>query len=91
MASFDGVVLASFVAQVRGFRFSDFGVSTACGGESVVVGRRPDNVLDVWHSRLSTSKHSNTPCLCHTHVVFIGQLKLVNNPFFQPCASAVLL
>ena len=27
MASFDGVVLGSFVAQVRGIRFSDFGVS----------------------------------------------------------------
>ena len=26
MASFDGVVLGSFVAQVRGIRFSDFGV-----------------------------------------------------------------
>ena len=34
---------------------------------------------DVWHSRLSTSKHSNTPCLRHTDVVFIGQLKLVNS------------
>ena len=29
MASFDGVVLGSFVAQVRGIRFSDFGVSGA--------------------------------------------------------------
>ena len=49
MASFDGVVLGSFVAQVRGIRFSDFGVSGvwACLGESVVVGRRPDNVHDV--------------------------------------------
>ena len=56
MASFDGVVLGSFVAQVRGIRFSDFGVSgeRACQGESVVVGRRPDNVHDVWYSRLST-------------------------------------
>ena len=93
MASFDGVVLGSFVAQVRGIRFSDFGVSgaPACRGESVVVGWRPDNVRDVWHSRLSTSKHSNTPCLHHTDVVFIGQLKLVNNSFFQLCASAVIL
>ena len=33
---------------------------------------------DVWYSRLSTSKHSNTPCLRHIDVVFIGQLKLVN-------------
>ena len=83
MASLDGVVLGSFVAQVRGIRFSDFGVSgvRACRGESVVVGRRPDNVHDVWHSRLSISKHSNTLCLRHTHVVFIGQLKLVNNSF----------
>ena len=83
MASFDGVVLGSFVAQVRGIRFSDFGVSgaRACRRESVVVGRRPDNVHDVWHSRMSTSKHSNTPCLRHTDVVFIGQLKLVNNSF----------
>ena len=74
MASFDGVVLGSFVAQVRGIRFSDFGVSEAwaCRGESVVVGRRPDNVHHVWHSRLSTSKHSNTPCLCHTDVVLLG-------------------
>ena len=49
MASFDGVVLGNFVAQVRGIRFSDFGVSgaRACRGESVVVGRRPDNVHDV--------------------------------------------
>ena len=46
---------------------------------SVVVGRRPDNVHDMWHSRLSTSKHSNTPCLHHIDVVFIGQLKLVNS------------
>ena len=83
MASFDGVVLGSFVAQVKGIRFSDFGVSgaRACRGESVVIGRRHDNVHDVWHSRLSTSKHSNTPCLRHTDVVFIGQLKLVNNSF----------
>ena len=83
MASFDGVVLGSFVAQVRGIRFSDFGVSgaRACRGESVVVGRRPDNVHDVWHSRLSTSKHSNTPCLRHTDIVFIGQLKIVKNSF----------
>ena len=46
MASFDGVVLGSFVAQVKGIRFSDFGVSGARAyrGESVVVGRRPDNV-----------------------------------------------
>ena len=36
---------------------------------------------DVWHSRLSTLKHSNTPCLHHTDVVFIGQLKLINNSF----------
>ena len=80
MASFDGVVLGSFVAQVRGIRFSDFGVSgaRACRRGSVVVGRRPH---DVWHSRLSTSKHSNTPCLRHTDVVFIGQLKLFNNSF----------
>ena len=83
MASFDGVVLGSFVAQVRGIRFSDFGVSgaRACRGESVVIGRRPDNVHDVWHSRLSTSKHSNTPCLRHTDIVFIGQLKIVKNSF----------
>ena len=91
MASFDGVVLDRFVAQVRGIRFSDFGVSGACRGESVVVGRRPDNVHDVCHSRLSTSKRSNTHCLRHTNVVFIGQLKLVNQSFSQPCASAVLL
>ena len=83
MASFDGSVLGSFVAQVRGIRFSDFGVSgvRACRGESVVVGRRSDNVHDVWHSRLSTSKHFNTPCLHHSDVVFIGHLKLVNNSF----------
>ena len=108
MALFDGVVLGSFVAQVRGIRFYDFGVSGTCRGESVVVGRRPDNVhvvncLDValvrhvccvqfvWHSRLSTSQHSITPCLHHTGVVCIGQLKLVNNSFFQHCTSAVLL
>ena len=30
-------------------------------------------------TRLSTSKHSNTPCLRHIDVVFIGQLKLVNS------------
>ena len=78
MASFDGVELGSFVAQVRGIKFS--GVR-ACRRESVVVGRRPDNVHDVWHSRLSTAKHSNTPCLRHTDVVFIGQLKLVNISF----------
>ena len=68
---------------MRGIRFSDFGVSGAwaCRGESVVVGRRPDNVHDVWHSRLSTSKHSNTPCLRHTDIVFIGQLKIVKNSF----------
>ena len=83
MALFDGVVLGSFVAQVRGIRFSDFGVSgaRACRGESVVIGRRPDNVHDVLHSRLSTSKHSNIPCLRHTDIVFIGQLKIVKNLF----------
>ena len=66
---------------IRGIRFCDFGVSgaRACRGESVVVCRRPDNVHDVWHSRLSTSKHCNTPCLRHINVVFIGQLKLVNS------------
>ena len=66
---------------IRGIRFCDFGVSgaRACRGESVVVGRKPDNVHDVWYSRLSTSKHSNTPCLHHIDVVFIGQLKLVNS------------
>ena len=76
MASFDGVMLGSFVAQVRGIRFSDFGVSGArpCRGESVVIGWRPDNVRDVWHSRLSTSKHSNTPSLRHTDIVFIGAI-----------------
>ena len=47
MMSFDGVVLGSFVVQARGIRFSDFGVSGACLGESVVVGWRPDNVHDV--------------------------------------------
>ena len=47
IASFDGVVLGSFVAHVRGIRFYDFGVSGACRGESVVVGRRPDNVHDL--------------------------------------------
>ena len=47
MVSFDGVELGSFVAQVRGIRFYDFGVSGACQGESVVVGRRPDNVHDI--------------------------------------------
>ena len=47
MASFDGVVLGSFVAQMRGIRFYEFGVSGVCRGESVVVGRRPDNVHDV--------------------------------------------
>ena len=36
---------------------------------------------DVWYSMLSTSKHSNTPCLCHTDIVFIGQLKIVKNSF----------
>ena len=67
---------------IRSIRFCDFGVSgmRACRGESVVVGRSPDNVHDVWHSRLSTSKHSNTPCLRHIDIVFIGQLiKLVNS------------
>ena len=90
MASFDGVVLGSFVAQVRGIIFSDFGVSGTCRGESVVVGPRPDNVHDVWHSWLPTSKHSNTPCLCHTGIVFIGQLKLVNISFFQSCIFAFI-
>ena len=79
MASFYGVVLGSFVALVRGTRFSNFGVSRARQGESVVVGRRPDNVYDDF-------EYSSTPCLRHTDVVFIGQLKLVNNSFFQPCA-----
>ena len=86
MASFDGVVFGSFVAQVykrHQIEASDF-VILACLGcglaeGSVVVGRRPDNVHDVWHSRLSTSKHSNTLCLRHIDVVCIGQLKLVNS------------
>ena len=80
MSSFNGVVLGSFVAQVRGIRFSDFGGSGACRGESVVVGKRPDNVHDVWLSRQSTSKHCNTPCLRHNEVVFVGQLKVHFNP-----------
>ena len=54
---------------IRGIRFCDFGVSGAwaCRGESVVFGRRPDNV------------HFETPCLRHIDVVFIGQLKFVNS------------
>ena len=73
MASFDGVVLGSFVAQVKGIRFSDFGVSgaRACRGQSVVIGRRPDNVHDVWHSRLSTSKHYNIHLVCATLTSFL--------------------
>ena len=65
---------------IRGIRFCNFGVSgaPACRGESVVVGRRPDNVHDLWYSQLSTSKHSNTPCVRHIDVVFNGQIKLVN-------------
>ena len=45
--AFELVSQIHFVAQVRGIRFSDFGVSGACRGESVVVGRRPGNVHDV--------------------------------------------
>ena len=80
MASFDGGVLGSFVAQVSHqiLRFWSVWGTGLLRGE---CSRRPDNVHDVWHSRLSTSKHSNTPCLRHTDVVFIGQLKLVNNSF----------
>ena len=33
MESFDGVALGSFVAQVRGIIFSDFGASGTCPGE----------------------------------------------------------
>ena len=33
MASFDGVLLGNFVAQVRGIRFYNFGVSGAYRGE----------------------------------------------------------
>ena len=47
MASFDGVVVGSFVAQVISIRFYDFRVSEACRGESVIICRRPDNVHDV--------------------------------------------
>ena len=89
IASFDGVMLGSFVAQVSSIRFSDVGVSGACQGKIVVVGRRLDNVHDMWTTRLSTSKHSNTPWSRHTGVVFWGQLKSVNISFFQPCSSAV--
>ena len=46
MSSFNGVVLGSFVAQVRGIRFSDFGGSGACRGESVVVGKRPQPAVN---------------------------------------------
>ena len=92
MASFDGVVLGSFVAQVRDIKFSYFGVSGACRGESVVVGRRPDNEHDVWHSQPAVSFETlQYTFFRHTDVDFIGQLKLVNNSFFQPCTSAVLL
>ena len=77
-------MFGSFVAQVYK-RQSDFVILECLGCRlaegSVVVGRRPDNVHDVWYSRLSTSKHSNTPCLHHIDVVFIEQLKLVNNSF----------
>ena len=63
MALFDGVVLGNFVAQVRGIRFYDFGVSGACQGESVVVGRRPDNVHDV--NCLDVTLVQGGPHACH--------------------------
>ena len=46
IASFDRVVLVSFVAQVRSIMFYDFEVPGACSGESFVVARRPDNACD---------------------------------------------
>ena len=46
MASFDGVMLGSFVAQVRGIIFDDFGVLVASRGESIVVDRRSNNAYD---------------------------------------------
>ena len=81
MASFDGVLFGSFVAQLyKRHQILLFWSVWGAGlpRESVVIGRRPDNVHDVWHSWLSTSKHSNTPCLRHIDGIFIGQLKFVN-------------
>ena len=46
IASFDGIVLVSFVPQVRNIMFYDFGVPGVCRGESFVVVRRPNNARD---------------------------------------------
>ena len=52
MASLDGVVLASFVAQVRAVMFYDFAASGAGWGDGVYLVRRPydrydSNCIDV--------------------------------------------
>ena len=46
IASFDRVMLVSFVTQVRSIMFYDFEVPGAFRGESFVVARRPDNACD---------------------------------------------
>ena len=46
IALFNGIVLVSFVPQVRSIMFYDFEVPRACHGESFVVVRRPNNARD---------------------------------------------
>ena len=43
IASFDGVVLVSFVAQARSIMFYDFWVPGACCGDSFVLNRKSGN------------------------------------------------
>ena len=78
IASFDGVVLVSFVAQVRSTMFYDSEVPGACRGESFVVVRRPNNAcyanyLDVTRVRgpycgvriVLVNLRSRWPHACH--------------------------
>ena len=53
VASFDGVVLSSFVAQVRSIRFSDFGVSGARASQHVVM-----SVVFIKGTSLSISQYA---------------------------------
>ena len=63
IVSFDGVVLVSFVAQVRNIMFYDFGVPGACRGESFVVARRPDNACNAKY--LNVTLVRDPYCLGH--------------------------
>ena len=75
IASFDRVVLVSFVPQVRSIMFYDFGVPGACRGESFVVARRPDNACDA--NYLDVTLVWGPYCLGHAEASMTARLSLM--------------